>query len=58
MAGSTGAAKDEAPLVAVLDDDAAVLGALGSLLRSVGFRVSSFGSAQDFLASVLRSCGA
>ena len=51
MAGSTGAAKDEAPLVAVLDDDAAVLGALESLLRSVGFRVRSFGSAQDFLAS-------
>jgi FixJ family two-component response regulator len=51
MAGATRTAKDEAPLVAVLDDDAAVLGALGSLLRSVGFRVSSFGSAQDFLAS-------
>jgi FixJ family two-component response regulator len=40
-----------APLVVVLDDDDAVCRALGSLLRSVGFQVATFGSAQDFLAS-------
>lgn len=50
-----GAARDAAdgalPLVVVLDDDDAVRGALESLLRSVGFRAKTFGSAQDFLAS-------
>jgi FixJ family two-component response regulator len=35
----------------VLDDDDAVRVALESLLRSVGFRAKTFGSAQDFLAS-------
>jgi FixJ family two-component response regulator len=39
------------PLVVVLDDEPAVRITLGSLLRSVGFRVEGFGSAQDFLAS-------
>ena len=41
----------EAPLVVVLDDEAAIRNALHSLLRSVGFRVETFGSTQDFLAS-------
>ncbi|WP_088345716.1 MULTISPECIES: response regulator [Rhodomicrobium] len=41
----------EAPLVAVVDDDEAIRSALGSLLRSVGFRVETFGATQDFLAS-------
>lgn len=51
----TGTARDPGdgalPLVVVLDDDDAVRRALESLLRSVGFRAKTFGSAQDFLAS-------
>ncbi len=39
------------PLVIVLDDDGALRGALDSLLRSVGYRVATFGAAPDFLAS-------
>jgi FixJ family two-component response regulator len=42
---------DASPLVVVLDDDPAVRKALDSLLRSVGFRVETFGTTQDFLAS-------
>jgi FixJ family two-component response regulator len=41
----------EAPFVVVLDDDDAVCRGLDSLLRSVGFRVATFGSARDFLES-------
>lgn len=41
---------NEAPLVVVIDDDDGVRSSLGSLLRSVGFRVEGFGSAQEFLA--------
>jgi FixJ family two-component response regulator len=37
--------------VFVIDDDAGVRSALQTLLRSVGLRVSTFGSAADFLAS-------
>ena len=36
--------------VFVIDDDAGVRSALQTLLRSVGLRVSTFGSAADFLA--------
>ena len=39
------------PLIAVVDDDAAVREAVQSLLRSAGFRAAAFGSAQDFLQS-------
>jgi FixJ family two-component response regulator len=39
------------PLIAVVDDDAAVREAVQSLLRSVGFRAAAFASAQDFLQS-------
>lgn len=42
---------NEAPLVTVIDDDDGVRTSLESLLRSVGFRVEGFGSAQDFLGS-------
>ncbi|BAN48794.1 response regulator transcription factor [Metapseudomonas resinovorans] len=38
------------PFVFVVDDDAPLREALGSLLRSVGFRVGLFGSAADFMA--------
>ena len=38
------------PLVYVVDDDASVREALSSLIRSVGWRVEAFASAQEFLA--------
>lgn len=37
-------------LVAVVDDDAAVCAAVGSLLRSAGYRCTTFDSAEVFLA--------
>jgi DNA-binding NtrC family response regulator len=39
-----------APLIYVVDDDASVREALGSLIRSVGLGVETFASAQEFLA--------
>jgi FixJ family two-component response regulator len=39
----------EQPVVYVVDDDAGVRQALDSLIRSVGFNVQAFESAQDFL---------
>src|SRR5215813_3786466 len=39
------------PLIYVVDDDASVREALGSLIRSVGLEVETFASAQEFLAS-------
>ena len=39
-----------APVVCIVDDDAAVREALDSLFRSVGLNVAAFGSAADFLA--------
>jgi FixJ family two-component response regulator len=41
----------EIPLIAVVDDDAAIREAVQSLIRSVGLRVAVFASAQDFLQS-------
>jgi DNA-binding response OmpR family regulator len=49
----------KAPLVSVVDDDLSVREAVGSLLRSAGFRVETFASAQEFFASLhaeLPSC--
>ncbi|UPG90988.1 response regulator transcription factor [Luteibacter aegosomaticola] len=40
----------QAPIVCVVDDDQAVREALGSLFRSVGLTVATFGSTADFLA--------
>ena len=51
MIGAAPSVDSETPLVVVVDDDDAVRTGLSSLLRSVGFRVSGFGSAQDFLTS-------
>src|SRR2546429_9048324 len=39
----------ENPLIAVVDDDASMRGALRNLLRSVGFRAAAFASAEEFL---------
>lgn len=41
----------EIPLIAVIDDDAAICEAVQSLLRSVGLRAEAFASAEDFLRS-------
>ncbi len=42
-------ARRDSPVVFVVDDDAAVRESLDSLIRSVGLRVESFSSAQEFL---------
>src|SRR5258707_12082077 len=42
---------EEQPVVFVIDDDGMVRDAVKDLLRSVGLRVESFGSAQEFLQS-------
>jgi FixJ family two-component response regulator len=42
---------DEPMQVAVVDDDAGVRGALGRLLRVSGYRVQTYASAEEFLAS-------
>src|SRR5438105_4033860 len=42
---------DEQPVVYVVDDDPSVREALDGLIRSVGLRVRTFDSAQDFLRS-------
>jgi DNA-binding NtrC family response regulator len=39
------------PIVFVVDDDSSVREAIRSLIRSVGWRVETFGSAQEFLSS-------
>jgi FixJ family two-component response regulator len=41
----------EPPVVFVIDDDASVRAGLEDLLQSVGLRVESFGSTQQFLES-------
>ena len=45
-------AREEQPVVFVIDDDASVREGIGDLLRSVGLGVQSFGSTQDFLQSM------
>lgn len=42
-------AKDEEPVVLVVDDDASLRSVVSSLLRSVGLRVVTFGSVAEFL---------
>jgi FixJ family two-component response regulator len=41
---------DDAPTVFVIDDDASLRRSIQGLLKSVGLRSKSFGSAQEFLA--------
>ena len=43
--------RQEQPIVYVVDDDAGVRQAFDSLIRSVGFGVQTFASAQEFLSS-------
>jgi FixJ family two-component response regulator len=43
---------ETSPCIAIVDDDPAVLRALGRLLRSRTFRVTTYGSGQDFLAAL------
>jgi DNA-binding NtrC family response regulator len=42
---------DTGALIYVVDDDASVREAVGSLIRSAGYRAETFGSAQEFLAA-------
>jgi FixJ family two-component response regulator len=51
--GTTPPKPEAGALVCVVDDDAAVREALGSLLRSVGLQVKLFGSAPELLESEL-----
>jgi len=46
-------AKQSPPVVFVVDDDSAVRESLDSLIRSVGLRVETFSSAQEFLRQKL-----
>ena len=46
-----GAAPVDERVIGVVDDDAAVRTAIGSLLRSLGFKVETFGSAEELLES-------
>jgi FixJ family two-component response regulator len=41
--------KKERPLISIVDDEACVRESLSSLIRSVGFRVEEFSSAERFL---------
>jgi FixJ family two-component response regulator len=41
----------DAPVISVVDDDESLRRSLGNYLRSVGFRVETFASAEDFLGS-------
>ena len=43
---------DEAPLVAIVDDDASVRQSTRRLIRSFGYRAEAFASGEEFLASV------
>jgi len=41
----------EAPRISIVDDDASIREALRSLMRSVQWKVDTFGSAEEFLSS-------
>jgi FixJ family two-component response regulator len=40
-----------APLISIIDDDPFVRGAIDGLVRSLGYRVTTFASAKDYLQS-------
>jgi FixJ family two-component response regulator len=41
----------QTPLISIIDDDASVRVAIGSLVRSLGLSAQTFGSAEEFLRS-------
>jgi FixJ family two-component response regulator len=43
---------EKSPWIAIVDDDPAVLRALSRLLRSRDYRVSTYGSGQEFVAAL------
>lgn len=43
----------DTPIVSIIDDDASVRQATDGLVRSLGYRVATFESAEDFLSSDL-----
>src|SRR6266849_4181981 len=47
-------ATQETPVISVVDDDESLRRSLRNFLRSVGFRVETFASAEEFLASAQR----
>src|SRR6267143_2332848 len=47
-------AKRETPAISVVDDDESLRRSLRNFLRSVGFRVETFASAEEFLTSAQR----
>ncbi len=46
-----GPSPDEAPLVAIVDDDASVRQSARRLIRSLGYRAEAFSSGEEFLSS-------
>ena len=50
-APATGAPVIAPPVIAIVDDDASVRVAIGSLMRSLGYATRCFASAPDFLSS-------
>jgi len=49
--GGSERAPEQAPLVAIVDDDASVRQSTDRLIRSFGYRTQVFGSGQEFLSS-------
>lgn len=47
----SGARVDEAPRIAVVNDNSSILEAVAALLRSMGFAADAFSSGQEFLDS-------
>src|SRR2546425_11331765 len=47
-------ATQETPVISVVDDDGSLRRSLKNFLRSVGFRVETFASAEEFLTSAQR----
>ena len=39
------------PLISIIDDDELICEAIGGLIKSLGFRVQVFASAEEFLSS-------
>ena len=48
--GNAGVAMNEVPLIAIIDDDVSVRGALLRVVQSAGYTAETFASAREFLA--------